>query len=65
MSAYTLAFGCFLLFWGRVADVYGMKNIFVYGTAWLALTTLLNPFMSNEIAFDVFRGLQGLVGFPH
>ncbi len=61
VSAYALAFGCFLLFWGRMADLYGKKNIFVYGTAWVALTTLVNPFVPNEIAFDLFRGLQGLV----
>ena len=61
MSAYSQAFGCFLLFWGRVADIYGMKRIFVWGTAWVALTSLLNPFVTNEIAFDLVRGLQGLV----
>ncbi len=61
MSAYALAFGCFLLVWGRIADIYGKKRIFVYGTAWVALTTLVNPFLPNEIAFDLFRGLQGLV----
>ena len=61
VSAYSLAFGCFLLFWGRIADIYGMKRIFVWGTAWVALTSLINPFVTNEIAFDLLRGLQGLV----
>ncbi|AEO55081.1 hypothetical protein MYCTH_2298499 [Thermothelomyces thermophilus ATCC 42464] len=60
LSAYSLAFGCFLLFWGRVADIYGKRKIFVAGSAWLAATTLVNPFLPNEIAFDLFRGLQGL-----
>lgn len=60
VSAYSLVFGCFLLLWGRVADLYGKRVIFIYGSAWVALTTLLNPFIRNEIAFDVFRGLQGL-----
>ncbi|KAH8881973.1 MFS general substrate transporter [Thozetella sp. PMI_491] len=60
LSAYSLAFGCFLLFWGRIADVYGMKPIFICGTAWLALTALVCPFMPNEIGFDLVRGLQGL-----
>lgn len=60
VSAYSLAFGCFLLFWGRIADLYGKRKIFVLGSAWVALTTLVNPFIPNEIAFDLFRGLQGL-----
>jgi MFS family permease len=61
LSAYALTFGCFMLFWGRVADIYGKRKIFVWGSAWFALTTLVNPFIPNEIAFDLFRGLQGLV----
>ncbi|KAL2172879.1 hypothetical protein VTG60DRAFT_57 [Thermothelomyces hinnuleus] len=60
LSAYSLAFGCFLLFWGRVADIYGKRKIFVAGSAWFAATTIVNPFLPNEIAFDLFRGLQGL-----
>ncbi|EHA56899.1 puromycin resistance protein pur8 [Pyricularia oryzae 70-15] len=60
VSSYALSFGCFLLLWGRIADLYGMKKIFVLGSAWVAVTTALNPLIKNEIAFDLFRGLQGL-----
>lgn len=60
VSAYSLTFACFLLFWGRVADLYGKRLIFVLGSAWVALATLINPFLRNEIAFDLFRGFQGL-----
>ncbi|KAJ4300170.1 hypothetical protein N0V88_002839 [Collariella sp. IMI 366227] len=60
LSAYSLTFGCFLLFWGRVGDIYGKRIIFIGGSAWFAVTTLVNPFLPNEIAFDLFRGLQGL-----
>lgn len=65
LSAYSLTFGCLLLFWGRLADIYGKRKIFVLGSAWFAVTTLVNPFLKNEIAFDLFRGLQGLVGLSH
>lgn len=61
VSAYNLAFGCFLLLWGRIADIYGKRKIFIWGSAWVAVTTVINPFLPNEIAFDLFRGLQGLV----
>ncbi|GKT48276.1 drug resistance protein YOR378W [Colletotrichum spaethianum] len=60
VSAYSLTFGCFLLLWGRIADIYDKRIIFIAGTAWLSIMTLANPFIPNEIAFNLFRGLQGL-----
>ncbi|KAK1827356.1 major facilitator superfamily-domain-containing protein [Podospora conica] len=60
VSAYSLTFGCFLLLWGRIADIFGRRKIFIWGSAWVAVTTAVNPFLPNEIAFDLFRGLQGL-----
>ncbi|KAK3065523.1 hypothetical protein LTR53_018222, partial [Teratosphaeriaceae sp. CCFEE 6253] len=60
ISAYSLAFGCFLMLWGRLADVYGKRLIFIVGSAWVCVVTLVCPFIPNEIGFDVFRGLQGL-----
>lgn len=60
VSAYSLAFGCFLLVWGRIADLYGKRLIFILGSAWVSLTLAINPFVRNEAGFAVFRGLQGL-----
>lgn len=60
ISAYSLTFGCFLLLWGRLADVYGKRFIFIWGSAWVTATTIVIPFVNNEIGFDVLRGLQGL-----
>lgn len=60
VSAYALAFGCFLLLWGRIADIYGKRKIFVLGSGWVAATLAVNPVIHNEIAFDLFRGFQGL-----
>lgn len=60
VSAYSLTFGCFLLLWGRLADVYGKRLIFIWGSAWVCVVTLVCPFIPNEIGFDIFRGLQGL-----
>lgn len=48
------------LLWGRLADVYGKKLIFVWGSIWVTVTSILVPIIPNEIGFDVFRGLQGL-----
>lgn len=60
VSAYSLTFGCFLLLWGRLADVYGKRLIFIWGSAWVAACTIAIPFCPDEISFDVLRGLQGL-----
>ena len=60
VSAYSLTFGCFLLLWGRIADVCGKRTVFIWGSAWVCLTTLVCPFIPSEIGFDIFRGLQGL-----
>ncbi|CAJ2513031.1 Uu.00g011500.m01.CDS01 [Anthostomella pinea] len=60
VSSYALSFGCFLLLWGRIADIYGKRRIFIWGSGFVAVTMIANPFLPNEIAFDLFRGLQGL-----
>ncbi|KAF2874380.1 major facilitator superfamily domain-containing protein [Massariosphaeria phaeospora] len=60
VSAYNLTFGCFLLLWGRLADVYGKRLIFIWGSVWVTVTSILVPLVPSEIGFDVFRGLQGL-----
>jgi MFS family permease len=61
VSSYALAFGCFLLLWGRIADIYGKRFIFIAGSFWVTAVNAANPFLPNEIAFDLFRGLHGLV----
>ncbi|KAF1989783.1 MFS general substrate transporter [Aulographum hederae CBS 113979] len=63
VAAYSLTFGCFLMLWGRLADVFGRRLIFIIGSAWLTAASIATPFMPSEIAFDVFRGLQGLASF--
>ncbi|KAL7925159.1 major facilitator superfamily domain-containing protein [Trichoderma austrokoningii] len=60
VSSYSLAFGCFLLFWGRIADLYGKRLVFILGSVWVTGITAANPFVPNEIAFNLFRGLHGL-----
>jgi MFS family permease len=61
VSSYSLTFGCFLLFWGRIADLYGKRLIFILGSIWVTAVTAANPFVPNEIGFNVFRALHGLV----
>ncbi|KZM26058.1 uncharacterized protein EKO05_0005871 [Ascochyta rabiei] len=60
VSAYNLTFGCFLLLWGRLADVYGRRLIFLWGSVFFTITSIIPPFITNEIGFDIMRGVQGL-----
>ncbi|OAR01837.1 hypothetical protein LLEC1_05992 [Akanthomyces lecanii] len=60
ISVYGLAFGCFLLLWGRVADVFNKRTIFVVGSVWVTLSTAVTAFAPNEAAFHAFRALQGI-----
>lgn len=36
-TAYSVTFAAFLLFWGRVSDLYSAKPVFVYGFAGLGV----------------------------
>lgn len=62
ISSYSLTFACFLLLWARLADVHGRRLVFILGSVAVTVFTLVIPFSPNEIAFDIFRGLQGLGG---
>ncbi|CAI4217138.1 unnamed protein product [Parascedosporium putredinis] len=74
VSAYALAFGCFLLLWGRIADIYGKRTLFAAGTAWRlrrrrplgsVFGTLIAGFISEYTSwkwvFGVMAILSGLV----
>jgi MFS family permease len=43
-----------------LADVYGRRLIFVWGSVFFTTTSIIPPFIPNEIGFDVMRGFQGL-----
>ncbi|KAI0729086.1 efflux transporter [Fomitopsis betulina] len=60
ISAYTLSSGCLLLFFGRLADLYGRKKAFLAGILVLGVLSLGCGFAQSEIVIDVLRGLQGL-----
>jgi hypothetical protein len=36
-TAYSVTFAAFLLFWGRVSDLYSAKPVFLYGFAGLGV----------------------------
>ncbi|KAJ6006262.1 major facilitator superfamily-domain-containing protein [Penicillium sp. IBT 35674x] len=60
ISAYTLAFGGFLLLAGSLSDRYGRKMILCLGLFWLTIWTLAIGFGQSFIQLTIFRGIQGI-----
>jgi len=59
VTAYTLAFGGFLLLGGRIADFTGRKRTFIIGLLGFALASLLGGLALNSGQLFAARGLQG------
>lgn len=60
VTAYTLAFGGFLLLGGRAADLYGRKRVFMWAVGAFTIMSLLCGAATNSEMLNVFRALQGL-----
>lgn len=60
VTAYTLAFGGFLLLGGRAADLYGRKKIFMSAAGAFTLFSLLCGLAQDPGQLNVLRALQGL-----
>lgn len=60
ITAYTLAFGGFLLLGGRTADLIGRKKVFVIGVIAFFLGSLAVGISQNESLVILSRGVQGL-----
>lgn len=65
MGSYALSLGTFILFAGRLGDLFGLRRIFIFGWFWAALWALvtgLSYYSTSSIFFIVCRALQG-IGF--
>lgn len=61
VTAYTLAFGGFLLLGGRAADLYGRKRLFMVATSLFAVASLVTGLSQNSTMIEVSRAVQGLM----
>ena len=61
-TAYTVTFASFLLFWGRVSDLYSAKPVFAYGFLALGIVNLIISFMTNKYGYFVLRAISGIAG---
>ncbi|KAG1868619.1 major facilitator superfamily domain-containing protein [Suillus subluteus] len=60
VSAYSLSSGCLLLFFGRLADIYGRKKAFMVGTLCQVAFSLGAGFAQSGITLVILRAFQGL-----
>lgn len=61
-TAYLLAAASFLVPFGRAADIYGRRRIFLWGMVLLTVTSILCIFTRSEWQLIVLRILQGTGG---
>lgn len=60
VTAFALPSGGFLLLFGRIADLYGRRRLFLAGLALFTLASVLATLAWNPAAFLAGRALQGL-----
>jgi EmrB/QacA subfamily drug resistance transporter len=60
VTAYTLAFGGFLLLGGRAADLFGRRRVFLSGIAAFTIFSLADGLSQSGSMLIILRGLQGL-----
>ena len=60
VTSYVLFFGGFLLFAGRLADLFGRRKMFVVGLALFAASSLLCGLAWSPLVLVVSRAAQGL-----
>ena len=61
-TAYLIAAAVFLIPFGRIADIYGRKKVFVYGLTLFTLSSLLCALSNSGLMLISMRVLQGLGG---
>lgn len=60
VNAYALTFAGFMLLGGRLADVYGVRKIFLIGLALFSISSLVGGLADAPVTLIIARGFQGL-----
>ncbi|KAF8190405.1 major facilitator superfamily domain-containing protein [Mycena galopus ATCC 62051] len=60
LNVYALSYGCLLLFFGRLGDIVGGRIMFLGGSIWFSLWSLLTAFAPNSGVFIGFIAALGL-----
>jgi MFS family permease len=63
MAAFSLTVGTFIISAGRLGDLYGHRNMFMFGYLWLTVWSTLagvSRYTHSAIFFNICRGFQGI-----
>ncbi|KAF7554781.1 hypothetical protein G7Z17_g2661 [Cylindrodendrum hubeiense] len=60
LTAYSLTFGGFLMAGGRLGDIFGHKNVLIFGMTLFNIATLVCALVNDKIGLVVARAFQGL-----
>lgn len=60
VNSYNLAFACFMLAFGSLADIVGRRKVFALGAGLFIAATLVSAVTSDIILLDVARALAGV-----
>lgn len=60
VSAYALTFGGFLIFGGRIADLFGRRRVLMGGLALLVASSLIAGLAQDTLMLVLLRGAQGM-----
>ncbi|KAH7015652.1 aminotriazole resistance protein [Ilyonectria destructans] len=60
LTSYSLTFGGFLMAGGRLGDIFGHKNILIFGMTLFNIATLACGLANDKIGLVVARAFQGL-----
>lgn len=59
-SMFSLAVASTTLIFGRFADIYGGRRIYICGLVWLAIWSLVIGFVKSEVILNLSRAFQGI-----
>ncbi|KAG0644997.1 putative MFS-type transporter [Hyphodiscus hymeniophilus] len=59
-SVFSLAVASTTLLFGRLVDIYGGRYVYICGSTWLTIWSLIIGFSKNEVTITVCRALQGI-----
>jgi EmrB/QacA subfamily drug resistance transporter len=62
VNAYVLTFAGFLLLGGRIADLFGRRQVFVFGVGLFSLASLAGGLSTSADMLTIARAVQGLGG---
>ncbi|KAF8173584.1 major facilitator superfamily domain-containing protein [Mycena galopus ATCC 62051] len=60
LIVYSLAYGCTLILFGRMGDIFGGRIMFLVGSAWFSVWSIGTGFAPNLASITIFLAMLGL-----